>query len=986
MEGVAVFSLACNIVQITELTRSIIRTAKEIRVSIDGATEANKELRDAATRLQGDTAKLQIDGDEDLRNMARLCQSAAGTHIALLDSLRLTALSNRWGAIRAAAKAIYYQRRLNESQMKIDSVSKQLHSHITRTIIPKINKKLENLGEDLKAHSHEMHRDMEIVKQQLQRVERFTVGSSIIASTTRDLIEQLREWIREQEKAQVNRQCLHALYFPQLRNRADQVEKAHEKTFSWIFDDDQGAPIADRFKFQRWLKLDDSMQNVFWISGKPGAGKSTLMKFIASHPCLSTHCKPWVAPQSLIIVDYYFWRQASVLQRSLRGLLQSLLYNILRQRPGLIDETFPDPDWVNGGAQFQFSQESLTHALQRILEIAPKHNLRLLILIDGLDEFDDRQETHSDEVPGVIVRRLFKILDTIQSCPSAKLCVSSRPLNIFQDTFEKNEEFYFRIHDLTQEDIGIYVKDILINDTTFQEVAVNDPSYNTLIEEITQAAEGVFIWVSLACNSLLDGLTNADHISDLQRRLRELPKELNDMYWRIMESIDAQYRKTAARSLIMLSSEHIRLRDSFLWHVYLDDGARKVILEHPDICANMGKDAVEALATKLRKQFNARTNGLLQVCHYTVFSDKYASQTETKVLLNCDLRVSPAHRTVVDFLKEQRAERWVAAQAGPYSDCSDVLTVALLAAFAAIVSFTGTIYSITIVEIPIGTLVREVLAKNMEALVARIEEANEEKFLQYWATFDRILNQHSSDGASIMEMMAQAAFLPLPSMGHSLVYPQVPTILDLAISCKALRFIEYKLNQIPSPIGDRLGDPSPLYTALIHIPIFYPSPELVRSLLERGAKPNQSFAGTTPWEAFLAQTLCIAYLYIRSLKVCMGIPRGRGCLVKLLIRYGAALDAVCHFLASGFDDFDGYPRSIWSLEETCDDRLYQDNQTKRFTMSSAAVLKVISDGSNDPEDKQALESIQLPPVPEDEAYHAVMQRVGESIKNRTKKV
>lgn len=54
------------------------------------------------------------------------------------------------------------------------------------------------------------------------------------------------------------------------------------------------------------------------------------------------------------------------------------------------------------------------------------------------------------------------------------------------------------------------------------------------MQEIVERAQGVFLWVNLVVKSLLSGLGNRDDIADLQRRLRLLPTELEDLYEKML--------------------------------------------------------------------------------------------------------------------------------------------------------------------------------------------------------------------------------------------------------------------------------------------------------------------------------------------------------------------------------------------------------------------------------------------------------------------
>ena len=280
MEGVAAFSLACNVIQIAELSRKIIATAKEIQTSRSGLPKDHEDLRTAVEILRRDVADLQQNHNGDtIQSLAVQSEVAINEHIALLDSLRLKGPRTFLHASAAAFKARRKQRQLYESQAKVDRLSEELKAHIIMTHIPNIDRNVDHLGDKIASHNFSIDHDMKIIEQHLSRVRKVTENNSNTANTTAELVVELQRWLKDQQDSQANRQCLHALYSSELRSRADQVKRAHKDTFSWIFD---GA--GDLFgsvhknKFKNWLRLDDANRNVFWVYGKPGAGKSTLIK------------------------------------------------------------------------------------------------------------------------------------------------------------------------------------------------------------------------------------------------------------------------------------------------------------------------------------------------------------------------------------------------------------------------------------------------------------------------------------------------------------------------------------------------------------------------------------------------------------------------------------------------------------------------------------------------------------------------------------
>jgi len=67
-----------------------------------------------------------------------------------------------------------------------------------------------------------------------------------------------------------------SLKFPEMHERENHITARYSETFEWIFDAKSDKPWDS---FPEWLR---SGNGVFWISGKAGAGKSTLMKFLCN--------------------------------------------------------------------------------------------------------------------------------------------------------------------------------------------------------------------------------------------------------------------------------------------------------------------------------------------------------------------------------------------------------------------------------------------------------------------------------------------------------------------------------------------------------------------------------------------------------------------------------------------------------------------------------------------------------------------------------
>jgi hypothetical protein len=105
-----------------------------------------------------------------------------------------------------------------------------------------------------------------------------------------------------------------------------------------------------------------------------------------------------------------------------------------------------------------------------------------------------------------------------------------------------------RLHDLTHRDITKYAEDKLGKNPRFKQLVLEEPLLAPeLVEEIVRNADGVFLWVTLVVKSLLAGLGNRDGISDLQRRLRSLPSDLEALCSHMVTLIDHFYLSEASQ-------------------------------------------------------------------------------------------------------------------------------------------------------------------------------------------------------------------------------------------------------------------------------------------------------------------------------------------------------------------------------------------------------------------------------------------------------
>ena len=141
-----------------------------------------------------------------------------------------------------------------------------------------------------------------------------------------------------------------SLFFPEIYLRQEHIEHefdGFEDSCDWIFDDSPRSPLRSDNPFldepePRWDSFSDWLRSgtgVYWISGKAGSGKSTLM----SHICIAENLEKrnamlqsWAGEKYLLTPTFYFWNAGSPLQKQVDGLLRSLIYQMICESRGLI--------------------------------------------------------------------------------------------------------------------------------------------------------------------------------------------------------------------------------------------------------------------------------------------------------------------------------------------------------------------------------------------------------------------------------------------------------------------------------------------------------------------------------------------------------------------------------------------------------------------------------------------------------------------------
>lgn len=244
--------------------------------------------------------------------------------------------------------------------------------------------------------------------------------------------------------------------------------------------------------------------------------------------------------ESHIVVGYFFNHRVSGELHSLHSFLRSLIYQILsnnRQALEYIRQEFPiqqdetQPWQYNAqmphDSQFSWDTSTLKRIFQLIV-LDVDSIKKITVVVDALDE------CHK-------VREFIEFIDAIvKACAGQgaqiKLCLSSRPQSDLTSFLSPYPRLLMQNHN--GDDIQLYVE---VSTRKFTESRETE-AFQTLLKEIILKAEGVFLWARLAVESLTTHDSDGDTIFEMTSALKDIPKDLENVYEVIVGRIADNHR------------------------------------------------------------------------------------------------------------------------------------------------------------------------------------------------------------------------------------------------------------------------------------------------------------------------------------------------------------------------------------------------------------------------------------------------------------
>lgn len=365
--------------------------------------------------------------------------------------------------------------------------------------------------------------------------------------------------------------------------RQHTINSPAENTCRWL---------SETTAFKDWIERRnvDVHFGLLQITGKPGSGKSTLVKRIYQVTRSSLR-----AADGNFVAGFFFNARGVTLERCASGLFRSLLFQIGSLHPSCLgsikeyavtelEELEDDPAEYLNVLMSSFEEIFSTKAL------APR---RSVIFIDALDECDPAEASET----GYFFARLVK--SAYKAGIKLDVCISRReyPSLTIRDCQELCMETY------NAQDIRQYIFQRL------ETVGIAPGDAKLLQDQIAQRSNGIFLWVVLAVEGVLKDVENGKNAKYILKRTKALPEALKDLFGTLLKEMDPEDREISLRLFqwAVLATNRLRLRE---WHHIL-----AFVREPPPASLKEWRESEHHTETdgQLERQIRRLSQGLLEV-------------------------------------------------------------------------------------------------------------------------------------------------------------------------------------------------------------------------------------------------------------------------------------------------------------------------------------------------------------------------------------
>ncbi|GIJ99620.1 hypothetical protein Aspvir_003621 [Aspergillus viridinutans] len=286
MDPVSALSVAAAVVQFIELAGKLVNTYCEVR----SAAKAS-----VASRAQDKLKSLGSSYPRHVESLLRLTTEVVSVESKIESAMAKLTVNPRKYETHSRTRALVAIRTFwSEAEFKqwnqqLDRIRDQVMMNVLMCVWDETRK--------FDTRAEHILQAVERIEKAIDTRNSLSEGLSDTATTV-DSIGPAPVQTPIDEQKSFEAEILRSLKYDEIKNRASSIKSAFPDTFQWIFKD-------NRHGFQKWLISQD--KSIFWITGVPASGKSTLMKFIIEHPKLNELLKTWACvPEQLLRCQILF--------------------------------------------------------------------------------------------------------------------------------------------------------------------------------------------------------------------------------------------------------------------------------------------------------------------------------------------------------------------------------------------------------------------------------------------------------------------------------------------------------------------------------------------------------------------------------------------------------------------------------------------------------------------------------------------------------
>lgn len=441
---------------------------------------------------------------------------------------------------------------------------------------------------------------------------------------------------------------LQTIVFDRIDDRFDNVATAHWATLHWATQRDSQTDVQWS-NLAAWMEDQNPHSQMYWITGRPGSGKSTLMRHLVRSDVCWQALNRWASPRPLLLLSCFFWNPGTTMQKSKEGLLRTLVHQmasseyVTDSRLALRHSSVWD-DWkyLSSKDRLNPSFGAIANLFEELLDIVLEE-CNVALFIDGLDEFGSTREDREE---------LLTHITDLTRRPRLKGCFASRPWNIFSDVLKYSP--HLRLEDLTRDDMSQYVLEEFASSQAFKELsAIASKEVLRLQNLLVSKSNGVFLWLYLVVSKVKVAAQDGANMGKLQALIDNVPPDLDDFFRHMLERIPEEDRVQSARIFqLLINGSHESLPDLMTLSFTDEDELDFSLLKR------LREEDVEVIQTRVmafRRRLSSQCLDLLVTNQHTGASGG---------LFWDHVYVQYLHRSVRDFLRYESSQRLLMGYAG----------------------------------------------------------------------------------------------------------------------------------------------------------------------------------------------------------------------------------------------------------------------------------------------------------------------------------